>query len=88
MSKMTSFIPYTLLLSSALTILKLSLGLNGRQHELLHLLCSFIDVVAHTFRSQLLGHNVELQAVLVDHVGDTPALVNDLAPTVAVEVFG
>jgi hypothetical protein len=89
MSNMTLLIPNPFLLRSNRTsFLKLSLGLNTRKHELLHLFSGFIDVMAHTLGSQFLGYNVELQTVLVDHVGDTPALVDDLTPAVAVEVFG
>jgi hypothetical protein len=90
MSNMTLQIPNPFLLrsNSSTSFLKLSLGLNTRKHELLHLFSGFIDVMAHTLGSQFLGYNVELQTVLVDHVSDTPTFVNDLAPAVAVEIFG
>lgn len=92
MSQTTSVVPNTLLTSSTIprtiVFLELGLGLDRRKHEFLHLFGGLVDVVAHTLGAQLLGYNVELQAVLVDHVGDTPALVNDLAPAVAVEVLG
>jgi hypothetical protein len=88
MSNMTLRVPYPFLPpANSTSFLKLSLGLDARKHEVSHLLSGFIDVMAHALRSQLLGHNVELKTVLVDHVCDTPTLVNDLAPSVAVEVF-
>lgn len=64
-----------------LCLWRLQLGLQ----QLSHVFCSVHQIVSELLSSQLLRDDVELQGVLVDHVGNTEAFVNNLRPSVAVE---
>jgi len=48
---------------------------------------SFVQIEAHSICAEVLADDVELYTVLVDHIRDTPALVDDLRPAIAVEVL-
>lgn len=70
---------------------RLQLGLGrskSRDQKVAHVTSSLVEVVAHAVGTETLGNNVEVDAVLVDHVGDSEAAVNDLAPSVTVEELG
>ena len=90
-------------------VLQLRLWLLERlQHHVPNISSSFTEVEAHAFTAETLAYNVELDAILVDHVGnsvvivvssaynakpkkkeaDLPiALINDLTPSIAIEVL-
>lgn len=55
----------------------LQLGLfgDGRQHEVTHVLCSLVEVVRHAVTAEVLADDVELDAVLVDHICDTVTML-------------
>merc|ERR1712000_386817 len=65
--------------------LKLGLALQLWHHHVPDVTCRLVDIEGHTLAAQVLGHNVKLEAVLVDHVGNAPSVINDLAPTISIE---
>lgn len=49
----------------------LKLGLQLRTHDLLDIHRGLVEEESHALTSQALADDVELDALLVDHVGDT-----------------
>merc|ERR1712000_185658 len=65
--------------------LKLGLALQLWHHHVPNVTRSLIDIEGHTLAARVLGHDVELDTVLVDHIGNSPSVINDLAPTISIE---
>jgi hypothetical protein len=83
--------------------LQLRLLLQAGQQHVPDITSRFIEEEAHSVASKMLRDDVKLNAgielvivniscsqclpVLVDHICDTPATIDDLTPTITVEVF-
>jgi len=61
--------------------------LESLDHQVTHIARSLLEIEAHPLRTQPLANNIKLNAILINHVRKTPALINNLTPSIAIEVL-
>ena len=57
-------------------VLQLRLALDSWNHEVSNITSSLVEEVAHALSTEALADNIPLEAVLVDHVGHSSAVVS------------
>jgi len=68
--------------------LQLGLGrFQAREQHIPDVARGLVEVEAHSLAAEFLGYDVELYAILVNHISDSPPLVHNLTPSIAVEVL-